>query len=338
MIRLARSLAGLLTAAALAGPAQAQTMTQNGGQGMAQGAPQTPSTPTVPSTPTAPPAATPAPTPAEPPAAPGLSETPAAVSPPTGFVETLPPTIEGVPGTWDLSRDGSTRRCVMTLASQSFESGRRLSFPAGCRRALPILNEVAAWLFVDGVVRLVDKNVRPVLIFKARDDRRSLMAKTEGGEVYSLVPLQIVAMAPPPAPAPDGGSGYKLERDDPTAAGGQNTGAQTSAATPAGPRPTAGIYALDRYREQDVCRLELKPAEGGGTATVRLLEGCRDSGLTTFDPAAWLAAPGRLTLVARRGHVVGLVPAGENHWRREPEVGTTFILRRIESAPPSGSP
>ncbi|GJD40353.1 AprI/Inh family metalloprotease inhibitor [Methylobacterium bullatum] len=334
MICLARSraglLAGLLTVAALAGPAQAQTMTQNGGQGMAQGAPQTPSTPA--------PSATPAPTPSEPPAAAGPSETPAAASPPPGFVETLPPTIEGVPGTWDLSRDGSTRRCVMTLASQSFEGGRRLSFPAGCRRALPILNEVAAWLFVDGVVRLVDKNVRPVLIFKARDDRRSLMAKTEGGEVYSLVPLQIVAMAPPPAPAPDGGAGFKLERDDPTAAGGQNTGAQTGAATPAGARPTAGVYALDRYREQDVCRLELKPAEGGGTAPVRLLEGCRDSGLTTFDPAAWLAAPGRLTLVARRGHVVGLVPAGENHWRREPEVGTTFVLRRIEGGAPSGSP
>ncbi|CAA2136712.1 AprI/Inh family metalloprotease inhibitor [Methylobacterium bullatum] len=333
MICLARSragfLAGLVTIAALAGPAQAQTMTQNGGQGMAQGAPQTPSTPA--------PSATPAPTPSEPPPPPALGDARRG-EPAPGFVETLPPTIEGVPGTWDLSRDGSTRRCVMTLASQSFEGGRRLSFPAGCRRALPILNEVAAWLFVDGVVRLVDKNVRPVLIFKARDDRRSLMAKTEGGEVYSLVPLQIVAMAPPPAPAPDGGAGFKLERDDPTAAGGQNTGAQTSGATPAGPRPTAGVYALDRYREQDVCRLELKPAEGGGTAPARVLDGCRDSGLTTFDPAAWLAAPGRLTLVARRGHVVGLVPAGENHWRREPEVGTTFVLRRIEGGAPSGSP
>ncbi|MDO9427267.1 MAG: AprI/Inh family metalloprotease inhibitor, partial [Methylobacterium sp.] len=210
-------LAGLFTAAAMAFPAKAQGVPQEGSQGMAQGAPQAP----------------PAAIPSEPPA-PGLSDTPAAASPPPGFVETLPPTIEGVPGTWDLSRDGSTRRCVMTLASQSFESGRRLSFPAGCRRALPILNEVAAWLFVDGVVRLVDKNVRPVLIFKARDDRRSLMAKTEAGEVYSLVPLQIVAMAPPPAPAPDGGAGFKLERDDPTGAGGQNTGAQNGGATGTG--------------------------------------------------------------------------------------------------------
>lgn len=326
MICTARSraglLAGLLTVAAAAGPAQAQSVTQEKTQGMAQGAPQ----------------ATRAPPPAEPPAAAGLSETPAAASPPPGFVETLPPTIEGVPGTWDLSRDGSTRRCVMTLASQSFESGRRLSFPAGCRRALPILNEVAAWLFVDGVVRLVDKNVRPVLIFKARDDRRSLMARTEGGEVYSLVPLQIVAMSPPPAPAPDGGTGFKLERNDPAAAGGQSAGTTGPATTGTGERPTPGTYALDRYREQDVCRLELKPAEGSGTAPVRVLDGCRDSGLTTFDPAAWLGAPGRLTLVARRGHVVGLVPAGENHWRREPEVGTTFVLRRIEAAAPSGSP
>ncbi|WP_019906604.1 AprI/Inh family metalloprotease inhibitor [Methylobacterium sp. 77] len=318
-----RFLVGLTAFALMAGPATAQGMAQ----GAPQGAPQT--TPASPAVPEAPPA----PAVPEVPATPGMSETPAAASPPAAFVETLPQTIEGVPGTWDLSRDGSTRRCVMTLAVQSFDSGRRLSFPAGCRRALPILNEVAAWLFVDGAVRLVDKNVRPILMFKIRDDKRSLMARAENGEVYSLVPLQIVAMAPPPPPGPDGrDSAFQLGRDDPAKAAAPGT--ETSGT---GERPTAGTYALDRYREQDVCRLELKPAEGGASP-VRVLDGCRDSGLTTFDPASWQGAPGRLTLVARRGHVVGLVPAGENHWRREPEVGTTFVLRRIEAAPTNGSP
>ncbi|GJE16140.1 AprI/Inh family metalloprotease inhibitor [Methylobacterium marchantiae] len=313
-----RLLAGLMLVPLIAGPVHAQ--------GTAQGTVQDAPSPAAPAAPEAPPAP-------ETPPVPGMSETPAAVSPPAPFVESLPQTIEGAPGTWDLSRDGSTRRCVMTLAAQSSDSGRRLSFPAGCRRALPILNEIAAWLFVDGAVRLVDKNVRPILLFKARDDKRSLMAQTEGGDVYSLVPLQIAAMSPPPPPGPDGrDAAYQLGRDDAARAG--TPGAETAGT---GERPTAGIYALDRYREQDVCRIELKPAEGGA-APVRILDGCRDSGLTTFDPVSWQGAPGRLTLVARRGHVVGLVPAGENHWRREPEVGTTFVLRRTEAAPASGSP
>ena len=43
-------------------------------------------------------------------------------APQAPFVASLPADIAGVPGTWDLSRDGSTRRCVMTLSG---ESGRR---------------------------------------------------------------------------------------------------------------------------------------------------------------------------------------------------------------------
>lgn len=246
-------------------------------------------------------------------AAPQARAQPAPEAP--AFVETLPRDIAGVPGTWDLSRDGGTRRCVMTLTAESTPSGRRLSFPAGCRRALPILGEAAAWLFSDGAIRIVDKDVRPILAFVQRADARSLAAATPSGESYSLVPLQIAAMAPAglaPAPA------------EPPRAGAEP-------APPPGDRPAPGLYALDRYREQDVCRIELT---AGAAPAVRLVEGCRDGGLAVFDPVAWSAAPGRLTLTARRGHVVNLVPAGAGRWRRDPEVGTTFVLRRVEPAPP----
>ncbi len=59
-------------------------------------------------------------------------------------------------------------------------------------------------------------------------------------------------------------------------------------------------------------------------------EGCRDPGLALFDPTAWHYEAGRLTLVARRGHSVELIPVGEGRWRRDPEIGTTFLLRRVE--------
>lgn len=254
---------------------------------------------------------------------PSAQEGAPAAAAPAPFVESLPRDLAGVPGTWDLSRDGTNRRCVMTLSGESGEAGRRLSFPAGCRRALPVLNTVAGWLFTDGTVRLVDKNVRPVLPFTRRADARSLVAPGEAGESYSLVPLQIVAMLPP-APAETNPA--------PVAVPGTLQTAPPETPIP-GDAPLPGIYALDRFREQDVCRIELAN-EAAAAAPVRLLDGCRDNGLMVFDPVSWRFVKGRLTLNARRGHTVTLVPAGEGRWRRDPDVGTTFVLHRVEPGAP----
>ncbi len=256
-----------------------------------------------------------APAPSAPPASPA-SEPPAAPAP---FAITLPEGRGGVPGTWDLSRDGTNRRCVMTLASESGEAGQKVYFPAGCRRSVPVVGAVAGWLFADGVVRLVDRNVRPVLAFAKRPDQRSYVATAEAGESYSLVPLEIAAMrasspldptaiaAAPPEAAPD------------------PVPAQAPRSAP-GPGAPAGIYALDRLLNRDVCRLDLGDGPG---APVRLLPGCRDSGIEVFDPATWRTSEGRMTLVAKRGHVVNLVPAGDGTWRRDPETGVAFVLRRV---------
>jgi hypothetical protein len=278
---------------------------------------------------TAPPQETaPPPETAPPQEAPAPSAAPAQAAPEQPFVESLPRDIAGVPGTWDLSRDGSTRRCVLTLSGASGPAGRRLSFPAGCRRALPILNHVAGWLFTDGNLRLVDKDVRPVLQFSARVDARSLVAAA-GDEHFSLVPLQIVAMVPPTDAVPTSpGAGYAGTGS----AAPDARSAPTPEAAPAGEGPAPGTYALDRYREQDVCRIELTP--GSAPAPVRILDNCRDGGLTVFDPVSWRFANGHLTLNARRGHVVNLVATGDGRWRRDPEVGTTFVLRRVDPAAP----
>lgn len=245
---------------------------------------------------------------------------PGSAAPP--FATTLPEARAGVPGTWDLSRDGTNRRCVMTLSSESGEAGQAVRFPAGCRRAVPVVGTVAGWLFADGVVRLVDRNVRPVLAFAKRPDQRSYVATAASGESYSLVPLEIAAMGPPslldPAPVavtPAAPSAAPEPVPTPAAAPGPGIGAP------------AGIYALDRLLNRDVCRLDLG---GGPGAPVHLLPGCRDTGIEVFDPATWRTGEGRMTLVAKRGHVVNLVPTGDGTWRRDPETGVAFVLRRIE--------
>lgn len=248
---------------------------------------------------------------------------------PAAAARSLPDRLGDVPGTWDLSRDGTNRRCVMTLLADSGEAGRRLAFPAGCRRALPVMSGVAGWLFTDGAVRLVDRNVRPILLFARRPDQRSLVAGAEGGGSYSLVPLDIAAMRPP---APEAAEPPGLRTATPP------TPLQTAPTVPAGlmrapaveaasgSAPPPGTYALDRFQERDTCRIVLDGTGGG----VRMVPGCKDGGLEVFDPVRWRYADGRMTLSAKRGHSIDLVPNGDGRWRRDPEVGTTFVLRRVE--------
>jgi Protease inhibitor Inh len=92
-----------------------------------------------------------------------------------------------------------------------------------------------------------------------------------------------------------------------------------------------GTYVVDRYTEREVCQIWLAPRILGSSARyeARLLEGCRDQGLRTFDPLAWRYEGGRLTLTSRRGHEVTLVSERPGHWRRDPEVGATLVLRKM---------
>ncbi|MBY0254627.1 MAG: protease inhibitor Inh/omp19 family protein, partial [Methylobacterium organophilum] len=222
---------------------------------------------------------------------------------------------------------GTNHRCVMTLVLDSGEAGQRLRFPAGCRRALPVLNGVAGWLFVDGALRLVDRNVRPVLEFARRPDQRSLVAQAEGGERYSLVPLDIVAMRPADAAAaPEIAPADPVNPDPSPLRTAARVPAELQPAATASAGPAPGLYALDRFQQRDTCRINLDGSGGG----VHIVPGCHDSGLEVFDPVRWRYTNGRMTLTAKRGHSIDLVPSGDGRWRRDPEVGTTFVLRRVD--------
>ncbi|MBK3403883.1 AprI/Inh family metalloprotease inhibitor [Methylorubrum populi] len=242
----------------------------------------------------------------------------------TTLPTTLPTTLAGAAGTWDLSLEGGRRRCVLTLAMETGPSGRAARFPAGCRRALPLLAGIGGWLFTDEGLRLVDRNLRPVLAFARSPDGMSLGATAENGEHYNLVPLQIAAMQPPAAP---GTATAAAAQGDPSPAA-----ATEKPDEPPAPGPAPGLYALDRAEQKDLCRLEfaLSLEAGKDTAPVRVLPDCRDSGITVFDPVSWRFANGHLTLKARRGHAVNLVAIGEGRWRRDPEIGAPLMLRKVE--------
>ena len=88
--------------------------------------------------------------------------------------------LDDAVGAWEIVLDGSHRKCRVTLGADDIGGpGRPLRFPAGCRRALPILNTTATWAFDNGLIRFVGKDGAAVLAFGPREgDDARLMART----------------------------------------------------------------------------------------------------------------------------------------------------------------
>jgi Protease inhibitor Inh len=228
-----------------------------------------------------------------------------------------PSDLEDAAGRWDLSLDGANRSCRVMLTLDQSPVGRTLRFPAGCRRALPILNGMGGWTLAEKKrLTLLDAQGAVALQFE-REAEDVLVAKAATGEVFRLERpedmVQPIRLPPPPPPI-----GVP-----------QMTPVDPATAPPLASLP--GTYVVDRYSEREVCRINLGRAmlDAFGRFEARVIDGCRDLGLAAFDPLAWRYEAGRLTLTARRGHEVTLISERDGHWRRDPEVGATLILRKV---------
>src|SRR4051794_955052 len=79
-----------------------------------------------------------------------------------------PDSVDDAVGAWEMSLDGSPRKCGVTLGPEDLGAARALRFPAGCRRALPILNTALGWGMDKGLIRFFGKDGQPVLAFEPR--------------------------------------------------------------------------------------------------------------------------------------------------------------------------
>lgn len=233
--------------------------------------------------------------------------------------ERAPEALKPFIGAWDLEKLGASRKCTVTFGAEAGGQGRRVRFPATCRRALPILGEVVAWdVSSAGAPRLLDGAGKAVVSFdeKADPGRRG---KGSDGSQYGLDPKGYVRAAARPAPS---------RAELAATAAARPTAVDPATAPAAGSLP--GHYAVMRQPGRDVCRIVLStsPSANAGASVANFDGLCPDTGLTIFSPVAWRYEAGRLELIARKGHKVELIFEG-GQWRKDPAVGAPLLLKKL---------
>lgn len=240
--------------------------------------------------------------------------------PPPRGADKAPEAVRPLLGAWDLEQVGAGRKCTITLGVEDAARGRQLRFPATCRRALPILDDAAAWsMGPDGQPRLDDAQGKAILAF-AKGSDGALQGKGPDGKQYWLDP-----------------KGYPraARRPPPSAAEAAATAAQRPTVVDPRRAPAAdtlpGRYVMMRQQNREACRIALGTGTGtvtGGRATAAIEGTCQDTGFLIFDPVGWRYEAGRLTLLARKGHSIDLV-FEDGQWRKDPAVGATLMLRKL---------
>jgi hypothetical protein len=229
-----------------------------------------------------------------------------------------PPDIQAIAGAWSLERTDAKRQCRITLDTEQAGPGWRMRFPSGCRRALPLLNDVTAWLLVaPGQIGLIDATGKVLLRFTPTTSAGRLEARAASGDGYMM----------------EQQGGQTRATRGPTLGPALGTAQPTSINTKTSPNSdvVAGTYIVDRLQGRATCQLVLEQAPSTnvtGLLQMRLQTPCSDSGLKTFDPIGWRYDSGRLWLVARKGHELTLISERDGVWRKDPPTGALLNLRR----------
>jgi hypothetical protein len=239
--------------------------------------------------------------------------------PPRGS-DGAPAAVRSLLGAWDLELIGQPRKCTVTLGAEPAAQGWQLRFPATCRRALPILNDVRGWsVAANGAPNLVDAGGKALIAFAGAGQEPGFQGAGPDGASYRLDPKGHARAQPRAQPSPAEIAALAAQR---------RTVVDPANAPEPGTLP--GRYAMMRQANREACRLTLNagPLNTAGRAPAAFEGMCPDTGLAIFDPAGWRYADGRLTLVARKGHGVDLV--FENGlWRKDPAVGAPLLLRKL---------
>lgn len=231
---------------------------------------------------------------------------------------------EAVLGRWDLTLVESDKICRVTLRPEPTHGGLHIAMPAGCRRSLPILATVGAWILPGADhLDLADVYGRSVLDFAMAADA-TLTASGPKGETYRLAPVD---EASPQKNAPI----LDQRGAQPAVEPVKLAAKANSASATLRPSDVAGRYSVLREGGKDTgCMVTLDGAvKAGGGGKASLAPACRDQGIVIFDPTAWQILNGRLVLTARKGHTTHLDPQPDGVWLKDPKEGKSLGLKKL---------
>lgn len=230
---------------------------------------------------------------------------------------------EAVLGPWDLTLDESDKKCRVTLRPEQVHGGLHIAIPAGCRRGLPILATVGAWILPgDDHLDFADVRGRSVLDFSIEGDA-TLVARGSKGEIYRLAPVEDAAPQNNASPVEQRGAQPAVE---PIKLAAKTN--STSAALR--PNDIAGRYSVLREGGKDTgCMVTLNDRGKAGGGKASLAPACRDQGIVIFDPTGWQLVNGRLVLTARKGHTTHLDLQPDGAWLKDPKEGKSLSLKKL---------
>jgi hypothetical protein len=240
-----------------------------------------------------------------------------------------PADVQTVVGAWDLNLDATSRKCRIILRNDVVASGYALAMPSGCRRAMPVLAEIAGWSTEANSLTFTNLSGSNVLRFSLGQDG-SLQANGPDGETYSLVPTDPKRKTQFAAVVAAG-----VSSNPPSAIPAFQT-AQTlpSGAAPAAPLKPAelpGRYSIWREGPKDTgCMLTLDDKARGSKGLKAVLSpACRDQGMVIFDPTGWNVERNRLVLTARKGHQAHFDRQSDGSWTKDPKDGKGLVLKKM---------
>lgn len=216
----------------------------------------------------------------------GLASAALAQTPPT-----LGDSAKAVLGTWEFSNAERDKICTANLTKDRTKVGFKVTFDTDCGKLLPLVNEVAGWIFEENdLLRFIDADGRSLVEFSEVEDG-----------IYE---------------APTPGVGV-LFLQNPAAAG----------PAPARPEDVAGDWTLMRGANTTLCALTLAatPLNGGFTLTVK--PGCAES-LARLGFAQWRLDRGELVLVPLHGSAWRFEAIDNTTWRRLSESADQITLVR----------
>ena len=236
-------------------------------------------------------------------------------------------------GQWDMSLNDTNRKCRLTLRADAAPAGFAIAMPAGCRRAMPILSDVGAWLLPsDRQLQLADASGKSILDF-APSTLGKMTASGPEGETYEIIAANNVqlAQAAKPVPVPGFQPVQPAVAPQVVAPPPAITAKPSAAALAVKTADLAGRYSIFRDGGKDTgCMLTLdNKAAGLKGNKAQLAPACRDQGLVIFDPAGWSLEKGRLTLTARKGHQTHLDLQADGQWTKDPKEGKGMGLKKF---------